>query len=141
MKIAVFGATGATGQQAVQQALEQGHTVTALARIPERLAIHHSSLKIIRGNVLDPAAVEQTVSGADAVLSCLGRRPFRDKDGVEGTHNIIEAMKKLGVRRLIVQSAYGAGSSRGLSSIGMFVVTNTLLKWAYRERSLRSRKS
>src|SRR6476659_5062635 len=108
MKIAVFGATGATGQQAVQQALEQGHTVTALARMPERLAIHYSALKIIKGNVLDPAAVEQTVSGADAVLSCLGRRPFRDKDAVwKGTHNIIEAMKKLGVRRLIVQSAYG----------------------------------
>jgi putative NADH-flavin reductase len=137
MKIAVFGATGATGQQVVQQALEQGHSVTALARMPERLAIHHSSLKIIKGNVLDPAAVEQTVSGADAVLSCLGRRPFRDKDAVwKGTHNIIEAMKKLGVRRLIVESAYGAGSSRGLSSIGMFLVTNTILKWAYREKDL-----
>jgi putative NADH-flavin reductase len=137
MKIAVFGATGATGQQVVQQALEQGHSVTALARMPERLAIHHSSLKIIKGNVLDPGAVEQTVSGADAVLSCLGRRPFRDKDAVwKGTHNIIEAMKKLGVRRLIVESAYGAGSSRGLSSIGMFLVTNTILKWAYREKDL-----
>src|SRR4051794_34954366 len=75
MKIAVFGATGATGQQVVQQALEQGHSVTALARTPERLAITHSSLRIVKGNVLDPAAVEQTIQGTGAVLSCLGRRP------------------------------------------------------------------
>jgi putative NADH-flavin reductase len=137
MKIAVFGATGATGQQVVQQALEQGHSVTALARNPERLSITHSSLKIVQGNVLDTAAVEQTLQGAEAVLSCLGRRPFRDKDAVwKGTHNILEAMKKLGIRRLIVESAYGAGNSRGLSSIGMFLVTNTLLKWAYREKEL-----
>jgi putative NADH-flavin reductase len=137
MKIAVFGATGATGQQVVQQALEQGYVVTALARNPERLAIQHSSLTIVKGNVLDPAAVEQTVRGADAVLSCLGRRPFRDKDAVwKGTRNIIESMKKLGVRRLIVESAFGAGNSRGLASIGMFLVTNTLLKWAYREKEL-----
>jgi len=137
MKIAVFGATGATGQQVVQQALEQGHSVTVLARNPERIAIHHSSLKIIKGNVLDTATVEHAVQGADAALSCLGRRPFRDKDAVwKGTHNIIEAMKKLGVRRLIVESAYGAGSSRSLSSIGMFLVTNTILKWAYREKEL-----
>jgi putative NADH-flavin reductase len=137
MKVAVFGATGATGLQVVQQALEQEHSVTALSRNPERLTIHHSALRIVKGNVLDPAAVEETVQGSDAVLSCLGRRPFRDKDAVwKGTHNIVEAMKKLGVRRLVVESAYGAGSSRGLSSIGMFVVTNTILKWAYREKEL-----
>ena len=137
MHLAMFGATGATGHQVVQQALEQGHSVTALARNPERLAIHHSSLRIVQGNVLDPIAVEKTVATADAVLSCLGRRPFQDKDAVwKGTRNIIEAMKKLRVPRLIVESAYGAGSSRGLASIGMFAVTNTLLKWAYREKEI-----
>ena len=137
MHLAMFGATGATGQQVVQQALEQGHSVTALARKPERFAIHHSSLRIIQGDVLDPIAVEKTVATADAVLSCLGRKPFQDKDAVwKGTRNIIEAMNKLRVHRLIVESAYGAGSSRGLASISMFAVTNTLLKWAYREKEI-----
>jgi putative NADH-flavin reductase len=138
MQLAVFGATGPTGQQLVVQALEQGYSVSALARTPEKLAIQHSLLHIAKGNVLDSAAVEETIHGAEAVLSCLGRRsPFRGKGDVwKGTHNIIEAMKKLGVRRLIVESAYGAGSSRQYASVGMKLVTGTVLKWAYNEKAI-----
>ncbi len=138
MKLAVFGATGPTGQQVVKQALEQGHSVTALARTPEKLRIQHSSLRIVKGNVLDMAAVEETISGSDAVLSCLGRRsPLSGKGDVwRGTHNIVVAMKKLGARRLIIESAYGAGSSRDFASLGMKLVTSTLLGWAYHEKAV-----
>ncbi len=38
MKIAVVGATGATGRRVVKHALAQGHFVTAVARHPERLS-------------------------------------------------------------------------------------------------------
>ncbi len=138
MKLAVFGATGPTGQQLVQQALEQGHSVSALARTPEKLAIQHSSLQIVKGNVLDVAAVEEAISGTDAVLSCLGRRsPFKGKGDVwRGTHNIVLTMKKLGVRRVIVESAYAAGNSRAFAGFGMKLVTSTLLGWAYKEKEL-----
>lgn len=138
MKLAIFGATGPTGHQLVKQALEQGHSVAALARTPEKLAIQHSSLRIVKGNVLDMAAVEETISGSDAVLSCLGRRnPFNGKGDVwKGTHNIIVGMKKLGVRRLIIESAYAAGSSREFASFGMKLVTSTLLGWAYQEKEV-----
>ncbi len=138
MKLAVFGATGPTGQQLVQQALEQGHSVAVLARTPEKLAIQHSSLRIVKGNALDMTAVEETISGADAVLSCLGRRsPFKGKGDVwRGTLNIVVAMKKLGVRRLIVESAYAAGNSRAFAGLGMKLVTSTLLGWAYKEKEL-----
>ncbi len=37
MKIAVFGATGGVGRQVVEQALEAGHAVTALARNPQKM--------------------------------------------------------------------------------------------------------
>jgi putative NADH-flavin reductase len=37
MRITVFGATGGTGRQLVQQALAAGHTVTAVVRDPARL--------------------------------------------------------------------------------------------------------
>lgn len=138
MQLAVFGATGPTGQQLVKQALEQGHSVSVLARTPEKLAIQHSSLRIVKGNVLDMAAVEETIAGSGAVLSCLGRRnPFSGKGDVwKGTHNIIVAMKKLGVRRLIVESAYAAGSSREFASPGMKLVTSTVLGWAYHEKAV-----
>ena len=138
MQLAVFGATGPTGQLLVKQALEQGYSVTALARTPEKLAIQHSSLRVVKGNVLDVGVVEETISGADAALSCLGRRsPFSGKGDVStGTHNITVAMKKLGVRRLIIESAYGAGSSREFASVGMKLVTSILLGWAYQEKAI-----
>lgn len=48
MKIAVLGATGQTGQYLVNQALQQGHTVTAIVRNPGKLAVHHDNLKVMR---------------------------------------------------------------------------------------------
>jgi putative NADH-flavin reductase len=138
MKLAIFGPTGGTGLALVQQALEQGYSVTALARTPERLAIQHSNLHVVKGNVLEFAAIEETISGADAVLSCLGRRsPFKGKGDVwKGTHNIIVAMKKLGVRRVIVESAYAAGNSRAYASTGLKLATKVLLGWAYKEKEI-----
>ena len=38
-KLVVFGATGQTGLAVVQQALEKGHAVTAVARNPESFPI------------------------------------------------------------------------------------------------------
>lgn len=42
MRLAVFGATGGTGRQLVEQALAQGHEVTAVVRDPARLPVEHS---------------------------------------------------------------------------------------------------
>ena len=72
MKLAIFGATGGTGRELVTQALAQGHEVTAFARTPTKLALHHERLRVVEGNVLDYAAVEQAVIGQDAVLCALG---------------------------------------------------------------------
>lgn len=47
MKVAVLGATGQTGQYLVNQALQQGHTVTAIVRNPGKLTIHHDNLKVM----------------------------------------------------------------------------------------------
>jgi putative NADH-flavin reductase len=34
MKIAIYGATGAIGQQLLRESLQRGHTVTAIVRNP-----------------------------------------------------------------------------------------------------------
>jgi len=38
MKLIIFGSTGSVGHHVVEQALEQGHQVTAFARHPETLS-------------------------------------------------------------------------------------------------------
>ena len=78
MKLLVFGATGGTGRRLVQQALEQGHVVTAFARDPSKIKLAHDNLRVVRGDVLQPDSVESAVAGQDAVVSALGvRLPVR----------------------------------------------------------------
>ena len=81
MKVLIIGATGATGQILMREALAQGHEVTALARNPSALAPEDHRLRVLQGNALDVSSVEAAVAGQDAVLSALGthssvRRPF-----------------------------------------------------------------
>src|SRR5579862_313184 len=56
MKIAVVGATGATGRRVVKHALTQGHFVTAVARHPERLS-SAARLSFVRADVLSPSGL------------------------------------------------------------------------------------
>ena len=44
MKLAIFGATGGTGRQLVDQALEAGHAVTVLVRNPAVFPLQHERL-------------------------------------------------------------------------------------------------
>jgi putative NADH-flavin reductase len=108
MKVVVFGATGGTGRQAVIQALEQGHEVTAVVRKPESVDIRHERLEVIRGDVLDPSTFSESLTGHDAVLSALGVS-HRDPTTVysEGTGHIMEAMEASGIRRLVCLSSAG----------------------------------
>ena len=113
MKLLIFGATGKTGIQLVQQALEQGHQVTAFVRNPANFPLQHDNLKIVKGDVLEPRNVEHSIYGHDAVLSAIGSPA--NKVGTirsQGTLNIVVAMKKAGVRRFISQASLGYGDSR-----------------------------
>jgi putative NADH-flavin reductase len=74
MKLLVFGATGGTGIQLVQQALQQGHVVTAFARDPRKIKLTHDNLRVVRGDILQPESVETAMAGQDAALSALGTR-------------------------------------------------------------------
>lgn len=108
MNIIIFGATGRTGLPLVNQALAAGHNVTAFVRNPSKIPISHDKLKIVRGNLDDAAGIEAAVSGQDAVLSALGPIPAGQKDVMRvAFSNIIAAMQKTGVKRLI--SLTGAG--------------------------------
>ena len=62
--------------------------------------------------MLDAAAVEEAVSGQDAVLVCLGPVSTKDRTTLSGgAENISAAMKKHGVRRVVFISAAGVGES------------------------------
>lgn len=131
MKLVIFGATGSIGREVVNQALSQGHAVTAFAREASRVGIEHPNLRIALGDVMDPISVENAIQGHDAVLCSIGA----DRKGsvrAEGTRNIINAMERLGIRRLICQSSLGVGNSRGnLNAFWKYIMFGLLLRPAY----------
>jgi putative NADH-flavin reductase len=108
MRLALLGASGRIGGQVLANALASGHTVTALVRTSQALA-PSAGLAVVTGDATDPAAVAETVAGADAVLSALGPRGARSPSLLaDAGANIVAAMEKAGCHRLICVSAAGA---------------------------------
>jgi putative NADH-flavin reductase len=110
MRVCLFGATGPTGRNILQEGLRQGHAVRALLRNPKALEANHDHLELIQGDVYNPVVVEQAVRGCDVVISVLGV-PYSFKPITlfsQGTSNIISAMHKNGIRRLLCTSSGAA---------------------------------
>ncbi len=129
MKVAIFGATGGTGQQLVAQALDAGHSVQALVRDPARLTNTNPDLTLITGDALDANAVSATIQGADAVIVTLGNTA-NNPDWIvsDGTRVVVEAMKQQGVRRLVVVTSLGVGDSRSQAPFAFRRLMSTVLK-------------
>ena len=72
MNLLIFGATGGTGRALVEQALQQGHTVTAFARNPSKVRTTHPNLRVVKGDIASYESVESALRGQDAALSALG---------------------------------------------------------------------
>lgn len=116
MKIAVIGATRGTGKHVVDLALRRGHRVTALVRDPSKLPVQ-PNLAIVQGDGREAADVERAVAGQDAVVSCIGASQMKTAEYLVSTSAppLVEAMKKTGVKRVLLLSTQGAGdSSAGL---------------------------
>lgn len=132
MKVTVFGATGATGKQVVRQALAAGHQVTAVARNPAAVPGGGDQLTVVRGDVLDPAAVEEAVATGGVIVSALGS-PGRKPTTVysAGVGNMLRAMKAHEVRRIIALSADGVEPNPNVN-IGQRLVTQLIVARMFR---------
>ncbi|HEY4458695.1 MAG TPA: SDR family oxidoreductase [Pseudonocardiaceae bacterium] len=108
MKIALFGATGRTGQQFLVQAIAAGHEITAVVRDPTRLP-DRTGLSVVAADVMDPDAIGPLIAGQDAVVTAIGPRQTRTPVTVQtdSTTSIIDAMRHNHVRRLVVVSNSG----------------------------------
>lgn len=138
MKIIIFGATGKTGRKLLEQALEQGHFVTAFARNPAKLDVKNENLQIVQGDVMNLAAVEQAVQVQEAVMSAIGA-PDKSREPVrsEGTQNIIRAMEEANVRRFISISTIGVGDSREtLPFLYKYILVPLFLRHAFADHEI-----
>jgi uncharacterized protein YbjT (DUF2867 family) len=103
MNLVVLGATGGTGRLVVEQALAAGHTVTALVRSPEKLAVRNPNLHVVAGQATDPSAVARALDRADALISTLGGGGSVISDSAQA---IVEAAHEAGVSRVVLLSSF-----------------------------------
>ena len=108
MKLVVLGATGGTGLEIVRQAIERGHSVTALVRSPERLKPFRDRIIVKQGDLLNPAELEPVIQGQDAILSAFGPRVPVSKADANLLQRfavaVTSAMVHAGISRVVVES-------------------------------------
>jgi putative NADH-flavin reductase len=103
VNIALLGATGFVGSALLNEALERGHTVSAIVRHPEKLKLR-DRLVVKRGDIYDAALLANLIQGQDAVISAFNpgwKDPNLYDDQVRGTASIIAAIKKAGIKRVL----------------------------------------
>lgn len=133
MRLLVFGATGSIGRHVVDQALEQGHEVTAFSRSGRAVGRPSQALRVIRGDILAAPEVERAVPGQHVVLCAVGAG-LRGRVRAEGTANIVAAMQRHAVSRLICQTTLGVGESwSNLNLYWKYVMFGLLLRSAYHD--------
>jgi putative NADH-flavin reductase len=100
MRIAVVGASGNAGSRITAELARRGHTVTAIARNPEKITAQ-ANVTAKKGDVLDQAGLAQLLAGHDAAISSVH---FLDSDPAK----LIRAVSDSKVGRYLVVG--GAGS-------------------------------
>ncbi len=145
-KVLVIGATGGSGVAAVQNLLARGCQVTAFARRPEALTHLQADpqtsgrLTLMAGDAMNPADIDRAMPGHDAVVVTLGIREnpvqVRLRGSAhtamnvrsQGTRHVIDAMHRHGVRKLVAQTTFGAGDTRGKLPLVYKLIFSLLLK-------------
>jgi len=118
MRIALFGATGATGRLVITEALRQRHAAWAFTRRRESWLLGRPGLLPVLGELSDAGAVTRALAARDAVIVALGHREDSPPDLLErSVARILDGMQLHRVRRVIYLSALGVGDSRDVSSV------------------------
>jgi uncharacterized protein YbjT (DUF2867 family) len=110
----VAGATGGTGQEVVDQALEKGYRVRALVRDEAKARmLFGDRVQYVVGDVREPRSLRKAVKGVDQVISALGANVQRDPENspervdYAGVKALAEAARAAGVSQFILVSSMG----------------------------------
>jgi predicted dehydrogenase/nucleoside-diphosphate-sugar epimerase len=116
----VTGASGSLGKAIVKRLRAEGHKVRVFQRrMPEK---PQEGIEYAFGNLGDPDAVDRAVAGAEIVIHCgaamKGGWPEHKGGTVVGTQNVIDAVKKHGVKQLVHISSMSVFDWAGNSEKG-----------------------
>jgi putative NADH-flavin reductase len=128
-RIAVVGASGATGRHVLRLAAERGIAVTAVCRRPDALADLAGPHRLVVADAVDPVAMKETLAGHDTVVSLVAA-PLGSPVGTvrsAAARAVVGAMIGNGGGRLVaVSSLGGAGSADQLTWAARRVFTRAV---------------
>ncbi len=109
MRVLVVGASGQLGRKVVGRLIREGDEVRAMTRDPARLSGLVGAV-VVAGDLTDPPSLDAALTGVDAVVSTansfFGRgRTHPDRVDLAGHRNLIAALQRRGVERLVFVSA------------------------------------
>lgn len=110
MVVAVIGITGRIGKRAVPALVARGVKVYGgnrrIKRVPDGMKAMLARMAQV--DTGDPVSLDALIAGADAVL--LAAAPTREhpEEYPEHSRNVIEACRRMGVKRLVAMSNYKA---------------------------------
>jgi uncharacterized protein YbjT (DUF2867 family) len=112
--VLIAGATGGTGQAAVEQALDKGYSVRVLVRDREKAAtLFGERVTYVVGDVREPRTLRAAVRGARYVISTVGSNGARDPENSPelvdygGVKALAEAAKMARVEQFVLTSSMG----------------------------------
>jgi dihydroflavonol-4-reductase len=111
----VTGATGFLGSHVCRALAARGGRVRALRRSTSRLtALEGLRLELVTGDLLEPDSLAHAMRGVDVVFHVAAESAYWRNPGevlraaVVGTHNVIEAALRAGVRKVVLTSSVAA---------------------------------
>ena len=111
MKIAIIGASGQTGAELIKAALSNNHEIIGVARNPDNISSNDPRVTKRQGDAFDAQSIADGIEGADAVVTSIGKKNLLDKRytlNTDGHRNVVEAMRKHGITRMVPISSFGA---------------------------------
>ncbi|MDP6437791.1 MAG: NAD(P)H-binding protein [Gammaproteobacteria bacterium] len=138
MRLLVFGGSGKSGTHLVEQALAQGHRVTAVLRDAGRLSVNHPGLEIAEGMPDDADFLaEVTAKGFDAALSTLGITHWSNTTPLaDMTRVIVAALEAQHIERFVCMTSLGCGESAGQGAWTVRLFQHTALKYILRDKDV-----
>ena len=106
-RISVIGGSSGTGKELAELALKRGFEVTCLSR----RGAGPIGARLVSGDAHDPEIVRQALKDATAAFVTVSGGSDDSRDRTAITQAVLKAAGQTGLRRIIVQSSLGAGSS------------------------------
>lgn len=112
-RVFLTGGSGFVGSAVIEELLNRGYAVSALMH-RAGLTYPEDRVRCVRGDLLDPAALEQGLRDCTAAIHLVGiirEQPHKDitfeRIHAEGTRAVVDAARRANVRRYVHMSALG----------------------------------